>query len=159
MIARDGEGNHCESYIEDLEGAFWAPVKGSQKTIANWYENMHDAYLTALRINWIEVTYFYSLLPMFVNGCHYDPERMKLWKVLQISQKPLELPVKLLESRKIFDKPTPDHFVYNGKKKVNLDAFKKVDDLAEVAKQMMEGSKLYERYTMDILAQVDKIKH
>jgi hypothetical protein len=118
---------------------------------------MHDPYLCSLRLNWIEIAYFYMLLPMVVNRCHYDPDRMALWDILQLSKEPFELPKALLEARERFGAPTPDHFLYRGKEKVNLRALEEVKDLRDLRSQIVEGSDLRITYAKDVLARIDEL--
>ncbi len=158
MIARDCEGQHSPEYIEALDKAFWAPVIASQTAITNWYTTMHDAYLCSLRLNWIEIAYFYMLLPMVVNRCHYDPDRMALWEILRLSNQPFELPKALLDRRARFDVPTPEHFLYRGKEKVNLKALHQADNLKDVQSQIAEGGELRSAYTRDVLARIGEIE-
>jgi hypothetical protein len=115
---------------------------------------MHDPFLSSLRLNWIEIAYFYLLLPMVVNRCHCERDRMKLWRILTLQKKPHELPPQLIEARKRFDRPRPEHFIYRGKEKVNRRALEIVDD-AGVQEQIVAGAELRDRYTRDVLAQLE----
>lgn len=154
MIAADGEGNHSPAYIDQLEKAFWAPVRTSQATIGKWYEEMHDPILSAVRLNMIEVSYFYILLPLVVNRCHYDPEWMQFWKILQFNSKPVEVPPKLAELRARIDHVEPGHFVYHGKEKVNLSALKRCADPEALKEQLQAGGALLKRYFAEVAAQL-----
>ena len=152
MIARDHAGQHSPEYIAQLEKVFWTPVIGSQNTISAWYESMGDPLLSAARLNLIEVSYFYHLLPLIVNRCHIEPERLREWSFMQLSKgRPLELPKRLLELHDRIDCIHPTHFIYQGKAKVNPKALKEYDDLADMRRQMMAGTKLVNDYT-DALA-------
>jgi 2-polyprenyl-6-methoxyphenol hydroxylase-like FAD-dependent oxidoreductase len=157
MIARDVAGDHSADYIEALEAAFWAPLLGSQGVITNWYETMHDPYLSSLRLNWIEIAYFYILLPMVVNRCHYDPDRMGLWNVLQLRKKPFELPEQLVEGRASFDRPTPDHFLFERTDQVNKRAMLEVEDLREVREQILEAGDLRTAYIKEIKSRLAEL--
>ncbi len=157
MIARDLEGKHDEGYICALDKAVWAPIINSQTAITNWYPSMHDAFLCSLRLHWIEVAYFYMLLPMVVNRCHWQEDRMVLWRALQISNSPYEIPDSILEARAKFDKPSPEHFIYRGKEKVNLRALEKVDDTREIVAQMRAGAALRNQYVQDVLGRLAEV--
>lgn len=158
MIARDIEGQHSAEFIDELDKAFWAPVLSSQTAITNWYHTMHDAYLCSLRLNWIEIAYFYMLLPMVVNRCHCDPDRMALWGILQLSKEPFELPQQLINARETFETPTPGHFIYRGKEKVNPRALEVVDHVNDIRSQIVEGSRLREQYVKDVMAQLEQVR-
>ncbi|MCH8031690.1 MAG: tryptophan 7-halogenase, partial [Bacteroidetes bacterium] len=155
MISRDMAGELTPELVGQMDKAFWGPVIGSQNAITEWYESMHDPFLCSLRLNWIEIAYFYLLLPMVVNRCHFDPDRMGLWRILQNSATPFEVPQVLLAARKGFDTVTPDQFIYRGKEKVNRRALELVDDLGEIRSQIVAGSQLRQRYTADTLAQLE----
>ena len=155
MIRRDCEGELTDKLVNDMDKAIWAPLIASQNTITEWYASMDDPYLSALRLNWIEIAYFYMLLPMVVNRCHYDPKRMGLWNIMQSSAPPFEVPPQLIEARKHFDRVTPDHFIYRGKEKVNLRALEEVEKLGDIRSQIVEGSQLRQRYAEDSLAQLE----
>lgn len=156
MIARDCEGQHSVEFIEELDKAYWAPVLESQAAITNWYESMHDPYVCSLRLNWIEIAYFYLLLPMVVNRCHCDPDRMALWRLLQLPTRPFEIPKQLLDARKLFSDSRPEHFLYRGKEKVNPKALDEVDDMKAIRSQILEGSHVRRRYAKDSLALLEK---
>ncbi len=78
------KGTFDQNLVDTLTKAFVGPVITTQTTISNWYATMADSYLNALRLNTIEIAYFYILLPLGVNR-HYDPEMIGAWKVLQMS--------------------------------------------------------------------------
>ncbi len=158
LISRDCEGKHSAKLIEEMDAAIWAPVKASQNAITEWYGSMHDPYLSCMRLNWIEIAYFYMLLPMVVNRCHYDPKRMGLWRILQNTAVPFEVSPSLVEARKGFKKVTAGQFIYRGKEKVNRRALETVDDLGEIRAQIVEGSQLRQQYTIDALAQLEKAR-
>lgn len=141
---------------ERLSDAFLGPVGNSQSAIAHWYATMEDLFLSALRLNWIEVTYFYMLLPMVVNRCHYEPEGLKMWRYLQNSREGenVEIPKALLDTRALFDKARPEFFVYQGKEKVNPRALEQVSSMSEIRKQIIEGSTLQRKYYRDVMSQV-----
>lgn len=152
LINLDLEGTHEERTVQAYSDAFLAPVISSQLAISKWYESMDDPYLSSLRLNWIEVTYFYLFLPLVINRCHYDPKRMKLWKVMQLreSSNPFEIPNDLLEARAMFQEATPDHFLYKGKEKTNPRALRKCDDVEDIYAQIIEGKSLLTQYTEDV---------
>jgi len=152
MIARDHSGGHDAAYIKRLEEIFWKPVVGSQNTIANWYETMDDALLCAARLHFIEVTYFYFLLPLIVNRCHYDPDRLDMWNYFQSSSNGIELPERLLALRRKVPKAEPRHFVYQGKEKVNLRALQRCEDVGELRSQLSDGTKLLDGYMKELVA-------
>ncbi len=156
MLTRDIAGKLTPKLIKEMDAAIWAPVKSSQEAITNWYASMHDPYLCSLRLNWIEIAYFYLLLPMVVNRCHFDPERMILWRILQLSDTPYELPQQLVDARDSFDRATPAHFIYRGTEKVNRRALEEASTLSEVRSQIEDGSEFRRRYIRDALAQVEK---
>ncbi|MCA9669949.1 MAG: tryptophan 7-halogenase [Myxococcales bacterium] len=158
MIASDLAGDHDPAYIERLDRAFWAPVRSSQQTIGNWYSEMHDPVLSAVRLNMIETTYFYFLLPMVTNRCHFDRKRLGLWKLLELNSKPIEVPQRLVDLRRQVIHTTPDHFAYYGKAKVNPDALRRYASTGPVRQQMARGAALLDRYFAEVsdrLAPVD----
>ena len=120
---------------------------------------MGDTYLSSLRLNWIEVVYFYMFLPLVINRCHYDPDRLRLWKILQFrgSENSFEIPQILLDARALFDKATPDHFIYKGKEKVNLRALEQVDDVKGIFEQIEDGQDLLKEYISDVLERVNEL--
>jgi len=146
MVANDMAGEHSPKYVRKLEKCWWAPVRNSQLSIAHWYEEMHDPILSAVRLHMIEVSYFYVLLPLVVNRCHYDPEWMKLWRILQFSSGPTNVPVKLAKLREAIEEVNPEHFVYHGKEKVNLQALKRYENPKELQKSILATAKVLERY-------------
>jgi flavin-dependent dehydrogenase len=158
MITQDCEGNHSAEFVTALSDAFMAPVIGSQTAITNWYKSMDDAYLSSLRLNWIDFTYFYLLLPLVVNRCHFDPDRVALWKFLLLGrggQNGFDIPRRLADTRTMFDAPGPDHFIYNGKVKINPRALEKAADIDAVREQIQEGARLRRKYMKDQLAQIE----
>ncbi len=159
MIAQDLEGKLAPEYVNTLSDALMGPILGSQTAISKWYHSMDDSFLSSLRLTWIEYTYFYMVLPMVINRCHYQPDRLKLWKVLQFRQdkNPYEIPQALLEARSLFDKPTPEHFLYRGKEKVNLRALERVDSVEDILDQVKEGSTLLGKYTREVVARVEEL--
>ena len=159
MISRDMADGLTPELVEQMDKAFWAPVLASQQAITIWYASMHDPYLCSLRLNWIEIAYFYLLLPMVVNRCHYDPDRMGLWRILQISEQPFELPKQLVDAWEALDTPPkPEHFIYRGKEKVNPRALEEVDDLKAVRSQITAGAHFRQQYIKDALAQLEKAR-
>lgn len=150
MIARDCAGEHSPEYIAQLEEIFWKPVVGSQNTIAKWYETMDDSLLCAPRLHWIEVSYFYVLLPLIVNRCHYDPERLPMFNYMRGDGVPIDVPKLLLNLREGIETATPDHFVYHGKEKVNLRALEQVGNLKELRAQFLAASEVLDRYTEEL---------
>jgi flavin-dependent dehydrogenase len=160
LIADDCEGALTEEFANALSEAFMAPVLASQTAITNWYKSMGDAYLSSLRLTWIEFAYFYMLLPLVINRCHYDPERLRFWKILQLglSENGFEIPQELLDARALFDKPTAEHFLYKGEEKVNLRALDRVDDPMEIQQQIIEGGMLRKRYIQEVLERIEEVK-
>ena len=136
-----------------------APILGSQTAISQWYHTMHDLFLSSIRLTWIEFTYFYMLLPMVVNRCHYQPDRLKFWKALQFRQdnNPFEIPKVLLAARSKFDKATPQHFIYKGVEKVNLWSLDMYEDDNDIIEQIKDGSSLLKAYTQEVVARVDAL--
>ena len=159
MIAQDYEGHLSANHVDALSDALLAPILGSQTAISKWYYTMHDPYLSSLRLTWIEFTYFYLLLPLAVNRCHYQPDRMKLWKVLQFrqDQNAFEIPQALLDARALFNKPTPEHFIYKGKEKVNLRSLEQAEHIDAILDQIKEGSTLLKEYTQQVVAKVESL--
>ncbi len=155
MITRDLAGTLTPELVGQMDKALWGPVLASQDAITEWYVSMHDPFLSSLRLNWIEIAYFYLLLPMVVNRCHCDPDRMGLWRILQNASPPFEISPRLLKASQAFDTFSEDHFIYRGKEKVNPRALEKVDDLGEIRDQIVQGSQLRRRYTADTLAQLE----
>jgi flavin-dependent dehydrogenase len=159
LISEDCEGKNSSDNVKLYSDAFMAPVLSSQTAISNWYQSMDDPYLSSLRLNWIEVVYFYMFLPLVINRCHYDPKRLKLWKVMQLRDKTnnFEIPKELIEARALFDKPTPEHFIYKGKEKTNPKALKVFENIDGIYTQIENGSKLLEKYTSDVVNQINKL--
>lgn len=159
MIRQDMEGTFDQKLVDTLSTAFAGPVLATQTAISNWYKTMHDPYLNALRLNWIEVAYFYMLLPMVANRCHYDPEMIPLWKILQNrpEESAFDLTNDLLEARKLFDKATPEHFIYMGKEKVNSKALKQVSNHKEIQEQILEGARIRDDYTKEVIARIKSL--
>ncbi|CAN5185690.1 hypothetical protein BH09BAC5_BH09BAC5_23550 [soil metagenome] len=158
MIRQDIKGTFDQKLVDTLTAAFVGPVLSTQTTISNWYATMHDPYLNALRLNTIEIVYFYILLPLVANRCHYDPEMIGAWKVLQMSQgeSAFEISKDLLASRKLIDEIMPEHFVYTGKDKVNINALKQSTQ-KELKDQMMEGIRILDEYTKEVLSRTKKV--
>lgn len=150
MISRDLRNQLDVEYIRRLERIFWKPVRGSQNTIANWYESMDDPLLCALRLHFIEVTYFYFVLPLVVNRCHYEPDRLDMWSFMSNAENGLELPKSIMSLRNRIEVPRAEHFVYQGKEKVNLDALRVVEDLEELRGQFVAGSRLLQDYVHQV---------
>ena len=98
-------------------------------------------------------------LPLVINRCHYDPERFRLWKILQFrgSENSFEIPQTLIDARALFDKATPDHFIYKGKEKVNLRALEQVDDVKGIFEQIEDGQALLKEYINDVLERVNEL--
>jgi hypothetical protein len=101
------------------------------------------------------------LLPLVVNRCHYDPDRMRFWKVLQFRKdlNPFEIPTSMLEARRYFEKPTPEHFIYKGEEKVNLRALDIVDNVEDILDQINEGSGLRNEYTREVVERAKSLAH
>ncbi|VAW40945.1 hypothetical protein MNBD_CHLOROFLEXI01-2079 [hydrothermal vent metagenome] len=160
LIAEDCAGKHSAELVEKLAQDFLGPVISSQTTISNWYPTMDDAFLSSIRINWIETVYFYLFLPLVINRCHFDPKRLKLWKALQIRQddNPFDIPKELIEARSRVDKPLPDHFVYKGMEKLNPKARIPVGNLNDLYDQLEAGSGVLAKYTKELLDRVDKLE-
>lgn len=153
LLARDVAGEHSAEYVDGLEKVFWTPVISSQNTIAEWYETMDDPLLCAVRLQLIELTYFYWILPLIVNRCHLEPDRLVEWSFMQLGQgKPLELPPKLHELREQVGEPHPEHFIYRGKEKVNLDALTVCEDLRDLREQFSIGANLVSAYVDELAA-------
>lgn len=160
LIKQDCDGNHSPDYVNALSDAFLAPVLASQTAISNWYETMHDPFLSSLRLTWIEIAWFYMILPLIINRCHYDPKRVDLWKILQKNpdESAFDIPKALIKARESINKLTPKHFLYFGVDKVNPMAMKKVENLKELREMIIMGSKLREKYIQDILIRIERLK-
>ncbi len=156
LIQRDLEGEHEKGFAERLSTAFLGPVLNSQSAISHWYATMGDPFLSALRLNWIEISYFYMLLPMVVNRCHYEPKGLELWRLLQNTRRgrDVEIPKALLDLRAKIDQVHPEFFVYQGKEKINPRALEQVSSTNEIRKQIVEGSALQRKYYKDVISQV-----
>ena len=156
LIQQDRAGKHENGQAERLSKAFLGPVINSQAAITEWYATMHDPFLSAVRLNWIEVSYFYMLLPMVVNRCHYEPEGLKMWRFLENIREGgnVDIPKIVLETRALFDRVRPEFFVYRGKKKVNPRALQQIDSMSEIRKQIVEGATLQQQYYKDAIAKV-----
>jgi len=160
MIKQDTNGKFNQELVDSLTAAFVGPVLATQTAISNWYKTMHDPYLNALRLNSIEIAYFYILLPLVANRAHFDPDMIGAWKVLQMSpsESAFEISKNLLEARKLIDKIKPEHFIYMGKNKVNSKALKKVTSQKELKDQMIEGSKILDDYTKEVLNRINNLQ-
>lgn len=160
MMKMDMTGNLTHDFVGKMVDAFLGPVLATQTAISNWYGTMHDPYLSAIRLNWIEISYFYLLLPLVVNKCHYEPDRMSLWRILQNSDelRPFEVSSDLVEARQALGKAGPEHFVYMGKEKVNLRALEVLKDLRDIHEMGMEGARIRQEYTRRILANIRQLQ-
>lgn len=159
MIRQDIAGKHSPEFVNALSDAFLAPVLAAQMAIAHWYPDMEDSYLSSLRLTWIEIAYFYMVLPLVVNRCHYDPERVGLWSILQNrpAESAFDIAKELLEARAKFDQPTPEHFLYIGREKVNPEGLKKFDNIEDIKMQVVKGGKLREDYIKKVVARVNEL--
>jgi flavin-dependent dehydrogenase len=159
LISQDIEGKHVAENVNAYSDAFMAPVLSSQTAISNWYKSMDDPYLSSLRLNWIEVVYFYMFLPLVINKCHYDPKRMKLWKVMELRDhhNNFEIPKQLIEASKIIGSITPDHFIYKGKEKTNPKALSRFENNDGIYKQIKNGQALLNKYTEDVLNRINEL--
>ncbi len=156
IISQDLQGNLTEKLVDDMAKAFMIPVISSQTTISNWYSTMHDPLLSSMKINWIETVYFFMFLPLVANRCHYDPARTSLWKALEIrqQQRAFDLPQSLADLRGKVGKPTPEHFVYKGKEKVNPRALQQMDDINDIYSQLDAGHAVLTGYVNAINARL-----
>lgn len=159
MIKQDMAGTLTLEFVKTMADAFLGPVLATQTAISNWYASMHDPVLSAIRLNWIEISYFYMLLPLVVNRCHYDPERLNLWQLLQNTSEihPFDISAELIEARAALGKSTPEHFVYMGKEKVNPRALEILSDLRGIYEQGAEGGKVRNAYTRQILDRIQEV--
>lgn len=159
MIQMDIEGNLTPEWVTRMAEALITPVLNTQGAISNWYATMHDPYLSAIRLNWIEISYFYLFLPLAVNQCHYQPDRMDLWRILQntSSHRPFEVSDNLVKARKALGKAGPEHFVYMGKEKVNPRALEILEDLRGIHEMGMEGARIRQEYTRRILEKIQEM--
>lgn len=156
MIRMDLDGTMDQEFVKSMVDAFIGPVLATQTAISNWYGTMHDPYLSAIRLNWIEISYFYLLLPLVVNRCHYDPSRMAMWRILQNTSElhPFEVSADLVEARDALGVAGPEHFVYMGKEKVNPRALEQLDDIRQILEMGMEGGRIRQQYTRRILEKI-----
>ncbi len=156
MLARDLDRSLSPEYVLALSDALSGPVNASQKAITTWYPTMHDPWISAIRLNWIEIAYFYLFLPMVVNECHFREDRLGLFSLLAEKQQAnaFDLSEDLLEARQSIGDFQPEHFLYIGKEKVNLRAMEIVSDIRELYAQGAEGGKLRNAYARMILDRV-----
>lgn len=159
MISQDMDGTFDQTLVDTLSAAFAGPVLATQTAISNWYKTMHDPYLNALRLNWIEIAYFYMLLPMVANHCHYDPKMIGLWKILQNrpEESAFEISKDLRDAREMFGKAKPEHFIYMGKEKVNKRALEKVKSHKDIQEQILEGARIRAEYTKEVLERIKQV--
>lgn len=159
MIRQDMAGSLTPEFVTEMADAFLGPVLATQTAISNWYASMHDPVLSAIRLNWIEISYFYMLLPLVVNRCHYEPNRLNLWKLLQNTSEihPFDISASLVEARAALGQAVPEHFVYMGKEKVNPRALEVLSDLRGIYEQGAEGGKVRNEYTRQILARIQEL--
>ncbi len=157
LIAQDCDGQHSAAFVEDLARGFMVPVLSSQTTISDWYPTMNDALLSSMKINWIETVYFYLFLPLVINHCHYDPERLKWWRALEMRRagNVFDIPKKLQEARARVAKPAANHFVYKGDERVNRRALTPVENIKEIFEQFEAGSRVLASYENDQLARIN----
>lgn len=159
MIRKDMEGTLDAPYVTSMAEAFLGPVLATQTAISNWYASMHDPVLSAIRLNWIEISYFYLLLPLVVNECHFREDRLNYWKLLQNTSDihPFDISQDLIQAREKLGPTTPDHFVYMGKEKVNPRAMEVLQDLRGIHEQGVAGGMVRKEYTRQILERIDKV--
>jgi flavin-dependent dehydrogenase len=159
MIRQDIAGKHSPEYVNALSDAFLGPVLAAQGAITEWYSTMDDPFLSSLRLTWIEIAWYYMILPLVINHCHYDPKRVGLWKILQKkpNESAFDIPNSLITARKSITNLTPDHFLYLGFDKVNPMAMKKVEDIKELQEMIVKGGKLREDFTQEILERIKKL--
>ena len=55
LITQDLEGRLEPQFVDTLSDALMGPVIATQTAITNWYPSMHDPFLSAIRLNWIEM--------------------------------------------------------------------------------------------------------
>lgn len=153
MIATDMAGKLTPALVNTMKDAFMGPVLSTQTAISSWYATMHNPLLSATRLNWIEISNFYIFLPLVVNRCHYDPQRMSMWRLLQNTNElhPFELNPELIEAINSIKEIRPEHFVYMGKEKVNPRALEKVQDLRQIIEMGITGGHIRRKYTEAIL--------
>lgn len=152
MIARDLAGDHDGDYIDQLSSAVLGPLNASQAAITDWYRTMDDALLANLRLYWIEISYFYGLLPAVHNRCFIEPARLPLWNEVFNQRRErverFDLPKVLLDARREIDQLAPEHFIYMGVEKVNPRALEEVDDsLNGLLQQLRAGANLRSELT------------
>lgn len=160
MIATDMAGKLTPELVTTMKDAFMGPVLATQTAISNWYATMHNPLLSATRLNWIEISNFYMFLPLVVNRCHFDPERMSMWRLLQNTNElqPFELNPDLVDALNSIEEIRPEHFVYMGKEKVNPRALEKVSDLRQLMEMGIAGGHVRRKYTEAILQNIDKLQ-
>jgi flavin-dependent dehydrogenase len=152
MISRDVEGDHDPEYIDTLSSALLGPLDASQDAICDWYATMDDAFVANLRLYWIEISYFYALLPSVHNRCFVEPARLSLWNEVLNRRKGrterFDLPKPLIDARRAIGQPAPEHFIYMGVEKVNPRALEDVDDsLTGLLQQFRAGANLRSELT------------
>lgn len=159
MFRQQLEGRLSPDMVHTYSELLMGPVIATQTAITNWYPTMHDPFVSAIRLNWIEIAYFYVFLPMVVNGCHYKPDRLKLFKLLQNTSDshPFDITPDLVAAGKALGRARPEHFVYMGKEKVNLRAMEMLDDLHGLYEQGAEGGRIRAEYTRQILSRVAEL--
>lgn len=159
MFRQDLEGTLTPQTVDTFSDLLMGPVISTQTAITNWYPSMHDPFISAIRLNWIEIAYFYVFLPMVVNGCHYKADRLKLFKLLQNTSDshPFDITPDLVAAGKAVGKARPEHFVYMGKEKVNLRAMEILDDIRGLYEQGAEGGRIRAEYTRQILERVAEL--
>lgn len=159
MLNQDLEGRLDPQFVDTLSDALMGPVIATQTAITNWYPSMHDPFLSAIRLNWIEIAYFYVFLPLVVNGCHYKPDRLKLFKLLQNTSDshPFDITPDLVEARNALGDIRPEHFVYMGKEKVNRRAMEMLPDIRGIYEQGAEGGRIRAEYSRQILEKVKEM--
>ncbi|MCO6484996.1 MAG: hypothetical protein J5I41_04390 [Saprospiraceae bacterium] len=159
MFRQQLEGRLSPEMVHTYSDLLMGPVIATQTAITNWYPTMHDPFVSAIRLNWIEIAYFYVFLPMVVNGCHYKPDRLKLFKLLQNTSdsRPFDITPDLVAAGKALGRARPEHFVYMGKEKVNLRAMEMLDDLRGLYEQGAEGGRIRAEYTRQILSRVAQV--
>ena len=160
MIRQDMKGELNQQLVDTLSKAIFGPLVATQNAITNWYKTMQDPFLSALRLNTIEIAYFYILLPLVVNRCHYDKDMIALWNILQLSpdqKSPFEISKTFQDARAMIKEIKPEHFVYMGKNKVNSKALKKVQSHKELKDMMLEGVKILEHYNELVIENIKKV--
>lgn len=160
LITMDAAGAHDPEFVQSLSDAVLGPYHAGQSAISQWYDTMHDPFVSAIRLHAIEIAYFYILLPLVVNRCHYDPQRLAIWQLLQNTNedRPFEIDAQLLEQSPAIGEAEPAHFVYEGKSKVNLRALEEVRELRDLLEMGIQGAKLRQAYTQSLLLQLEKLQ-